>query len=284
MVNPDVGREYLLKEVTPAKHPKTVLVVGAGPAGLAAARMAAMHGHRVTICEQSPYPGGALRYAAMAPGRGEVADITNYLNETLELLGVDVRLNTPVDKDLAKAVAPDAVILATGSLVDIPMLRGLIQTHMEVCTVTEIYADGIEIGQKVIVWGGNQAGLVTADYLAEKGKQVVVLNRGAHFAEEMSSNDRYYLRERLKSGRVQLFKQVVVDHFTENGVKFRAGDQSMSLSGFDSVVLADPFVSVRQAANLFKNSRSAILFTGDAKRPRHVMYAISEGEEAARSL
>ncbi len=284
VVNPDVGREYLLKEVTPAKHPKTVLVVGAGPAGLAAARMAAMHGHRVTICEQSPYPGGALRYAAMAPGRGEVADITNYLNETLELLGVDVRLNTPVDKNLAKAVAPDAVILATGSLVDIPMLRGLIQTHMEVCTVTEIYADGIEIGQKVIVWGGNQAGLVTADYLAEKGKQVVVLNRGAHFAEEMSSNDRYYLRERLKSGRVQLFKQVVVDHFTENGVKFRAGDQSMSLSGFDSVVLADPFVSVRQAANLFKNSRSAILFTGDAKRPRHVMYAISEGEEAARSL
>jgi 2,4-dienoyl-CoA reductase-like NADH-dependent reductase (Old Yellow Enzyme family)/thioredoxin reductase len=284
VVNPDVGREFLLEDTAEAVSPRTVLVVGAGPAGLAAARMATLQGHQVTVCEQSDHVGGALHYAAMAPGRGEVGDIIGYFEAALKSLGVDLRLDTALDASLIDSVSPDTVILATGSLVDIPMLKGLIQTRLGVCTATELYAEKIDIGPRVVVWGGNQAGLVTADYLAERGKHVVVLSRKAHFAEEMSSNDRFYLRERLKAGGVELYKKVVVERFTQDGVVFHIGDRVVTLAEFDSVVLAEPFVAVRQAANLLKGVGADVVFVGDAKRPRHVMYAISEGEEAARAL
>jgi hypothetical protein len=130
------------------------------------------------------------------------------------------------------------------------------------------------------VWGGNQAALVLADDLATQGKSVTVLNRKGHFAEEMSSNDRYYLRERLKRGGVTLYKNVHGLAFSADGARVRAAE----LSGFDAVVLADTFVSLREAANLAKGHRARLHFIGDAKQPRHLMYAISEGEELGREL
>jgi pyruvate/2-oxoglutarate dehydrogenase complex dihydrolipoamide dehydrogenase (E3) component len=113
---------------------------------------------------------------------------------------------------LLDSVNPDAVILATGSLPDMPIIKGLFTTKMDLCTVTEVL-EGKITGDRVIVIGGGQAGLVTADYLAEKGKEVAVLNRKRHFAEEMSSNDRFYLRERLKRDNVHLYKRVAVKKF-----------------------------------------------------------------------
>jgi hypothetical protein len=124
---------------------------------------------------------------------------------------------------------------------------------------------------------------VLADDLSTKGKSVTVLNRKEHFAEDMSSNDRYYLRERLKHG-VKLYKNVHVLSFLSDGVLFRNGEQRMELRGFKSVVLADTFVSLREAANLMKRHPARVHFIGDSKQPRHLMYAISEGEELGRAL
>ena len=285
VVNPDVGREYLLSDgIEPVAEPKKCLVVGAGPAGLAAARMLALRGHTVTVCDQQAEVGGALRLASKPPGRAELMDILNYFVEELIRLKVDVRLNSPVAEEMLKALSPDEVILATGSLPDMPMIKGLYQTDMQVCTVTELLAETLDVGFRVLVWGGNQAGLVLADHLAARGKSVTVLNRREHFAEEMSSNDRYYLRERLKRGGVTLYKNAHVHSFLGDGVRFRAGDQTMELRGFESVVLADTFVSLREAANLIKPHRARIHFIGDARQPRHLMYAISEGEELGRTL
>jgi 2,4-dienoyl-CoA reductase-like NADH-dependent reductase (Old Yellow Enzyme family)/thioredoxin reductase len=285
VVNPDVGREYLLSdgnEKTAA--PKTCLVVGAGPGGLAAARMLALRGHAVTVCDQQDQVGGALRLASRPPGRSELMDILNYFTEELSRLKVDVRLNSAVSEELLQALCPDEVILATGSLPDMPMIKGLYQTGLKVWTVTELLSGTINAGARVLVWGGNQAALVLADDLATKGNNVTVLNRKAHFAEEMSSNDRYYLRERLKRGGVTLYKNVQIQAFIGDGVRFRTGDEVLELGGFESVVLADTFVSLREAANLLKRHPAPVHFIGDAKQPRHLMYAISEGEEVGRAL
>jgi NADPH-dependent 2,4-dienoyl-CoA reductase/sulfur reductase-like enzyme len=99
VVNPDVGREYLMDRRRNRGLSKTVLVVGAGPAGLAAARMAAMRGHRVTIVEEKGSVGGLLRLAAIPPGRGEIMDVIDFLTREIERLGVALRLNTPLDED-----------------------------------------------------------------------------------------------------------------------------------------------------------------------------------------
>jgi NADPH-dependent 2,4-dienoyl-CoA reductase/sulfur reductase-like enzyme len=260
------------------------LVVGAGPAGMAAARMASLHGHSVVLCEQDANPGGALRWAGRPPGRSDFLELVEFFREELAHLPVDLRYGAALDQKLLDEVRPEVAILATGSLPEIPMLKGLYQTKMQLCTVTDVLSGEAQTGRRVMVWGGNQAGLVLADHLASKGCEVVLLHPHNHFGEEMSSNDRFYLRERLTRGKVKLFKEVVVETFLADGVRIHAAGTLHVLSEFDTLVLADRFAPMREAANLFKGREIQIHFIGDAKQPRHLMYAISEAEEIGRAL
>ncbi len=293
VVNPLVGREYLFEKnpdsgkmafVKP-DNVHRVLVAGAGPAGLAAARSMAMAGCAVSVVEKKKIAGGALALAARAPGRGELEDIIKfYLNE-LEELKVDIRLGSKVDRDILDELEPEIVVLATGALPEAPMIKGLASTMMELLTINEVMADSHDsTGNKVIVLGGGQAGLIGADYLACKGKVVTVLNRGSHFAEEMSSNDRYYLRERLKKGNVTLHKDVKSIVFSDQGVSFNCHGRRFELKGYDTVVVAENMRSLRETANLLKGKDIELHIIGDARSPRHLMYAIEEGEQMAETL
>ncbi|MCP4746166.1 MAG: FAD-dependent oxidoreductase [Desulfobacteraceae bacterium] len=291
VVNPDVGREYLLlnesgenKESRENKNKKKCLVVGAGPAGLAAARMAAIMGHKVVVCEKQARAGGALKLASKAPGRSELGDILDYFINEIKRLQILIHYDSPLDERMLESVLPDVVILSTGSLVDMPILKGIYQVEMDLCTVTEVLAGKVDPGGKVIIWGGNQAGLTLADHLASQGKQVTVLHRKKHFAADMSRNDRFYLRERLKKNQVSLFKEVKIKKFFKNGVEFYSQGQEIKLNGFDGLILADAFVSLRQDANMVRKRGIEFHFIGDAKQPRHLMYAISEAEELGRNL
>jgi 2,4-dienoyl-CoA reductase-like NADH-dependent reductase (Old Yellow Enzyme family)/thioredoxin reductase len=284
VVNPDVGREYLLQSDAAASEPKRVLVVGSGPAGLAAARMTARRGHKVTVCEENGQMGGVARLAGLPPGRGEIGDIVRYFIHELSRLKVAVRLNTPMSQDLLASLSPDEVVLASGSLPDMPIVRGLFTTQMDLCTVIDLLEGEATPGEKVIVLGGGQAGLVTADYLAEMGSEVVVLNRKRHYAEEMSSNDRFYLRERLKRDTVKLFKAVNLKKVTPDGVIFICQGQTITLKGFDTIVLAEGMQSIRKPAEILKKSAIPVHIIGDAKSPRTLMLAISEGEEIGREI
>ncbi len=284
VVNPDVGREFLLQDDSPSMSPREVLIVGTGPAGLAAARKAAELGHHVTVCEQTGQIGGALRLAALPPGRAELGDILTYLVRELERLEVQVRLNTLFSIELLAELDPDTVVFATGSLPDMPIIKGLFNTDMALYTVHEVLDGYAVAGDRIIVFGGGQAGLVLADALANQGKTVTVLHRKRHFAEEMSSNDRYYLRERLKKDNVNLFKGVVIETFLPSGVRFRVNDSVHILEDFDTVVIAEIMTPVREAANLMKGRDIEVHMIGDAKQPRHLMFAISEAEEIARTL
>ena len=283
VVNPEVGREYLLGADDPVDQPKTVLVIGAGPAGMGAARMAAIRGHRVVLCEESVHVGGLLRLAAVPPGRGEVGDIIAWLNREMGRHGVEVRLNTPLTDALLDAVAPEAIILATGSMPEMPIIKGLFKTDMDLCTVTEIL-DGKVAGDRVVIIGGGQAGLLAADFLAEKGKDVVVLNRKRHFAEEMSANDRFYLRERLKRETVKLFKGVTINRVFEDTVEFTTSGETVVLDGFDTVVVAESMASVREASRLLKKRGVPVHIVGDAKTPRNLMLGLAEADEIAREI
>jgi 2,4-dienoyl-CoA reductase-like NADH-dependent reductase (Old Yellow Enzyme family)/thioredoxin reductase len=283
VVNPDVGREFLMKADEVAALPKSVLVVGAGPAGLAAARMAALRGHRVTVVEEKGRIGGLLRLAARAPGRGEIMDVIDFLSREIEALGVGLRLNTKLDATLLDSLNPDAVVLASGSLPDMPIIKGLFTTRMDLCTAVEVL-DGRVAGDRVIILGGGQAALVTADFLAEKDRVVAVLNRKRHFAEEMSSNDRFYLRERLKRDSVHLFKQVAVKRFTNDGVIFTSAGIAVALDNYDTVVVAEGMIPVRDAKQILDRPNLAVHIIGDAKMPRDLMLAQSEAEEIGRLL
>ncbi len=284
VVNPDVGREYrLADEIKPSRQLK-ILIAGAGPAGMAAARQFASYGHRVVVCEKQPESGGLLALAAKAPGRGEINDILNFFRQEMKRLGVDMRYNTELSLELIDEIHPDRVILATGSMPDMPVVRGLFRTKMDLVTSIDVLNGRVQPGNNVIVLGGGMTGLITADFLADMGKNVVVLNRKKSFAEEMSSNDRYYLRERLKKGKVTLYKNVSVSMVTDNGVEFRAGKNKEKLTGFDSIVISEKHIPIREAKEMEKEAGMQFDLIGDAKNPRHLMYCISEAQEIAETV
>jgi thioredoxin reductase len=284
VVNPDVGREYQLTEPNQTSTPKKVLVIGAGPGGLAAARMAALCGHHAVVFDRRTTPGGILHAAAKAPGRNDLQEIIDFYVRELARLEIPLYLGKDLDEHEFNAIAPQAVILASGSLPKIPLVKGLFQSPMDLWTAVDVLDGLAQVKEKVIVLGGGQAGLVTADFLAEQGKSVAVLNRRSHFAEEMSANDRYYLRERLKRSSVILFKDVVIEKFTADGAQFRHAKGQAHLSGYQSVVIAETGQPVREAINFLKKSGLPLYVIGDAKSARHLMFAVSEGEEAALTV
>jgi len=195
-VNPRVGREYLIKDVKDDKGAaaKKVLVVGAGCAGLEAARRAAFAGHSVILCESAGRIGGQLRLAAMMPKRQEIGDIIPWYERQLNKLGVEVRLNTTVNKDLLDQISPDVLVLATGSLPEVPLgyVRGLENVKdIELILVDELLEEEKLTGDTILVVGGDQIGLQVADYLSKDGKRVYITEKGPHFAEKMATNDRY---------------------------------------------------------------------------------------------
>jgi len=201
----------------------------------------------------------------------------------MQRLKIDIRYDTELSLSLIDEVKPDMVVLATGSMPEMPLIKGLFQTRMELVTCVDIMDGKAVPGEKSIVLGGGMTGLITADFIASQGKKVVVLNRKKSFAEEMSSNDRYYLRERLKAERVDLFKNVSVQSFSDDGVRFTVQGEEIELTGFDMVVISERQNAIRDAKKMEKKAGIPFCFIGDAKSPRHLMYCISEAEELARS-
>jgi NADPH-dependent 2,4-dienoyl-CoA reductase/sulfur reductase-like enzyme len=282
VVNPEMGREYLLNEkIKQTEKPKKILIIGAGPAGLSAARTAALKGDKPIIIEEKGHIGGMAKAASAAPGRKEVADIIDYFENQLEKLKVKILLNTPLNQKIIDEIKPDKAIMASGSLADIPLIKGISKTDMQICAVYDILLKKSVCGYNVIIIGGDRAGLTTADYLAEKGKKVVVLHKDKHFAQDMSANDRYYLRERLKKRNITLYKEATIKEILKDGVIFKYKGEKNRLAGFDTLALSDAMQPIKKSAEIFKKNKIEFEIIGDAKTPRDIMLSITEGEESS---
>jgi 2,4-dienoyl-CoA reductase-like NADH-dependent reductase (Old Yellow Enzyme family)/thioredoxin reductase len=284
VMNPEVNREYLFKGYKKVATPKKILVVGAGPAGLAVSKMAAIRGHKVIVCEEKGHVGGMLRLAAIPPGRSEFMDLIDYYRRELNKLRVEIRLNVTLDHDLVESIEPDTVVLATGSLPEMPQIEGLFDTDMDIHTVVEVLEREVSLVDRVIILGGNQMGLETADFLAEKSKEVAVLHRDGHFAMEMAANDRVFLIERLKRPNVKCYKGVSIKEFLPQGVVFHAGGKEIRLDHFGDMVLSEGMRSIRSLSDLFKGKGLEVHIIGDAKNPRSLLESQSEADELGRSI
>ncbi len=283
VMNPEVGREYLLKKKDMPQS-KRILVVGAGPAGLAVARMAALHGHKVTIVEENSQVGGMARLASLPPGRSEIMELVAYYLRELNRLSVEIRLNTQLNRELIAVIKPDVGIITTGSLPEIPQIAGLFDTGMALHAMTDVLQSNSTPGHRVVVLGGNMAAVQVADFLAEKGREVFVLHRGDHFAEQMAPNDRTYLMDRMKRPGVQLFKGVRIKEFLENGMRFLWKGHVEQLEMITDIILSEGMRSNRRAAEVFEEADIEVHIIGDAKAPRTIFDALAEADELGRAL
>lgn len=179
------GREETMpQEIPPAEARKRVVVVGAGPGGLEAARVAAARGHEVVVFEAADQPGGQLRLAMLSPRRREMAGIADWRMARCEEAGVRFRFNTFAEADTVLDATPDVVIIATGGLARQPALAS---GDDLVVTAWDILSGDAQPGSRVLVFddAGDHSALQAAEMLAETGAQVEMITPDRSFAPDV---------------------------------------------------------------------------------------------------
>ncbi|HEY2652098.1 MAG TPA: FAD-dependent oxidoreductase [Solirubrobacteraceae bacterium] len=181
-VNPEAGFEYQQEPVERVDEPRNVLVVGCGPAGLEAARTAALRGHRVSIHDQADRPGGVVAIQRAAPYRDDIGLICDWLWDELDRLGVERRLGSRVDAELVGRLAPDSVIVATGSLPRQDGIQRMRPAHRvdgvdlpHVVTPLQVLDGSAGVPRRALVFDdlGNYQAVGSAEWLLEHGAEVV---------------------------------------------------------------------------------------------------------------
>ena len=296
LINPSVGREFEWggDRFTRALQFKKVLVIGAGPAGLEAARSAAERGHNVTLVEAGSKIGGQFRLAGLVPRRSQITDLLKWYERQLAQLGVRIHLNTFFEDADVESCDADHIVIATGSLPDpkarqrwLPDLGALPGLDLGmVFAPEEVLRREARLGDTVVVYdeGGNWRGAGTAWYLAEAGKSVILVTPDAFVGKELERTSADApLRRRLACAGVQVFCEHGIARWHGNRVTLHnfltRTEHSLPAS---ALVMA----TTNQSFDIFKEvfDKKTTYRIGDAAAPRQAPYAFYEGRQLGMSL
>ncbi len=289
VINPAVGKETQFPE-TPAPQSKKIMVAGGGPAGLEAARVAALRGHKVSLYEKGSKTGGQFNLAAVPPTKQELCKITKYLNVQVEKCGVTIHLNTEVTPELVEKEKPDALIVATGGEPLVPNIPGI--DGPRVVTSHDVLAGKVDIlPGKVLVIGGGMVGCETAEYMHKTGDNpligrtaVTVIEMLDDVAMDVSVETRTMLLQRMRKEGIGILTRTKVKTFLEDGVLIEKDGKEESIRGVDRIVLSIGAQSVDNLSEVLKEKVNDVHVIGDAKQTRNLLSAIVEGTEIGRKI
>jgi len=198
-INPEAGREEKMETIVPAATKKKVMVIGGGAAGLEVARVAALRGHRVALYEREKELGGQLNIAARIPKREDFAEVPRYYTYQMQLLGVEVIRETEVTPEMVREKNPDAVVVATGSVPTMPMVKG--GNSDNVVWVRDVLQGNVEVGENVVVIAAEQheQALGVAMFLVDKGKKVELITHCLYAGSELETNTLTFMYQQLLS-------------------------------------------------------------------------------------
>ena len=273
-------------EPLPAETPKKVMVIGAGPAGLEAARVAAQRGHTVTVYDKKGSIGGTLNFAVMAKGPHQnLEDLKAYFAKQLELLGVEVVLDQEVDAAFVKEQAPDVVVVATGGIRPELGLAGTAGT--QVVQIEEMFG---ELGDDICIVGANEQAFDCAQYLNAKGKHTIMVfpDPIEELGKGQSGNTLMYCKPMLFTLGTRVFPMAEIAAIGDGEITIK------NEVGIEETVKCD---AVIQAMDVLGNHAIVdeldgieCYVVGDANDPwingtqGNIAFAIGQGNLAARQI
>ena len=264
----------------PAATARRVMVIGAGPAGMEAARIAAQRGHNVTLYDRADHLGGLLGFAEAVKGPHEnLGRLRAYLARQLELAGVKVVLKTEVDADMIRSEAPDAVILAVGGRRDATGLASTPSTR--VVSVDDVL--GGDIGENVVVLGSNAQAVDTAMYLLSQDRKVTIVTPSPkeEFEKGHSVNMKEFVQPTFFANGGRLFPGAKVNGVGDGFIAFTAQSGVEYEYACDTVVEA---LDMLPNTALIEGLDIEAIAVGDCATPLNIANAIATGNVAARSL
>ncbi|MBA7504708.1 Metal reductase [subsurface metagenome] len=279
-LNPTMGKEAEYA-IEPARVVKRVLVVGGGPGGMEAARVAALRGHQVTLCEKGEELGGQLRVACLPRYKDELGCLIESMATQVRKAGVEVRLNTEVTPGAVEKEDPDVVIVATGATPAILDVPGVKQDN--VVTAVDVLTRRKDVGETAIVIGGGMVGCETAEFLAALGKEVTIVEMLPKIGSDYGATYRHVVLRRLRKTGIKMETNVMVEEITDRGVKAKRDGIPRFFPG-DTVVLAVGFKPNKELGEKLSGKVPALYSIGDCVEPRRIREAIEEGFRLAREI
>jgi len=242
--NPATGRELTMPHtITPASEKKTVVIVGAGPGGLEAARVAAERGHDVTVLEAQPDPGGQIRLTAQNPRRRDMISIIDWRMEQCIARDVQFHFNLWAERDDVLRLNPDVVIIATGGLPNMELFENRDDQPLAI-SAWDIISGDVKPGSDILIYdeSGDHPGLMAAETAANTGAKVEVMTPDRVFAPDiMGMNLVPYMRA-LQDKDVTFTVMRRLKSITKDGNRLKAGigtdyKDTMMEKSYDQIVI-----------------------------------------------
>lgn len=277
--------------LVPAEKRKQVLVAGGGPAGLEAARVASLRGHRVTLYEKEQKLGGQVNLGSVPPFMQEMGQLIKHLSARVQKAGVQVKLGKAVTPELIEEFKPDVVVVATGACPLVPESIPGIDRDTVVTAWQVLAGHKASTAGKVIIIGGGLTGCETADFLALPADnmaaaptQVTLLEMREEIAMDSMAEPRHLLLERLREKRVEVIVRARVKEILDDGVVFERDGHEETLRGFEYVILAMGAKSVDSLSKAIEGKVPEVYVIGDATQPRRALDATAGGAEIGRRI
>jgi 2,4-dienoyl-CoA reductase (NADPH2) len=300
-VNGALGTERY--EVTKAERQKRVVVIGGGPAGMEAARVAAMRGHRVTLFDKSTKLGGTLPVAALVKGLEieNIPDLVNYLARQIAKLGVEVKKQREFDVAWIDREAPNVAVIATGGIPTTPRLKGIegknvvksADLHGQLKFFLRFFSPGtlrrltkfwMPVGRSVVILGGQVAACQLAEFLVKRGRKVTIIEEGDVLGEGLILERKNRLFSWFRKKGVATMTGVHFDEVTPSGMVVTTKEGKRLVIEADTIIPALPMQPNNGLAEEIKKKVPEVCLIGDCKEPKLIPDAIADGWRVGNTI